>query len=273
MSFALAPEALAAGYGLASFETIGSTSTEAMQRLKAGEAGPLWVAAAEQTAGRGRRGSVWRDPAGNLSTTLAVRLDLHPSTLATLGFVAGVALVRALVRCASAETAPQNNTDERPTFQLKWPNDVLAGGAKLAGILLETEQLGAGRGVVIGIGVNVVRAPDGLPYRAASLHELGIPVSAELLFRAVSAEWTGAYAAWDEGRGFPSIRAAWLRHAAGLGGPVAVRGRAEDVAGTFETIDEAGQLVVKEADGSRRTIAAGDVHFGEAATIRPGVAA
>ena len=88
------------------------------------------------------------------------------------------------------------------------------------------------------------------------------------VFAAVSAAWARAFAAWDHGRGFAAIRESWLRRAHGLGGPVSVRSGGSVIAGIFETIDPQGQMVVRLADGTTRAISAGDVHFGNAASLR-----
>ncbi|MFE1600086.1 biotin--[acetyl-CoA-carboxylase] ligase [Methylobacterium sp. ID0610] len=262
MAFSLDPAALAAGYRLEAHDTLGSTSTQALARVRDGAACPLWVVARRQTEGRGRRGSVWSSPEGNLAASLAwpVPAGLAPDQLATLGFVAGVSLERALRDVCAPARGPED------AFRLKWPNDVLAGGAKLAGILLEREALPQGAVVVVGFGVNVAAAPDGLPYPATSLAALGRPAEAEGLFRRLTATWAETLRAWDEGRGFPTIRSAWLATAAGLDGAVAVDAGSERLTGTFETIDAGGRLVLRLADGSRRTVTAGAVHFGSAAT-------
>lgn len=255
--FALAPEA--AGYRVEIFDTVGSTNAEALARGRAGDSGPLWVVARHQSAGRGRRGRAWDSPRGNLFASLLIGVRAEPAQIATLGFVAGLALVRALALCCPDD------------FALKWPNDVLARGAKLAGILLETEQRsGDLRIVAVGIGVNVAASAAGLPYRATSLAELGHATTAPELFHALSAEWVAALALWDEGRGFPAIRDLWLSDAAGLGRDIVVKLDEEPVRGTFESLDAGGQLVLRLADGSSRRVSAGDVHFGVAATVRSG---
>src|SRR6185503_8262211 len=103
-------------------------------------------------------------------------------------------------------------------FELKWPNDVLAGGAKLAGILLESAVLSdCGYALAIGIGVNIVAHPAGLPYPATSLAALGAAANAETLFLALSDAWTANARDWNDGRGLASIRNRWLARAAGLG--------------------------------------------------------
>lgn len=262
MAFALSDPARSAGHRLAAFDTIGSTSTEAIARARAGEAGPLWIVSAHQSAGQGRRGSTWHTPPGNLAASLLVTTDLPPATLATLGFAAGVALARALDRCASL--------GPRSPFALKWPNDVLVEGAKLAGILLGTEELGGGRrAVVIGLGVNVAAAPDGLPYPVTSLRRLGCGTGPEELFAALTEAWLDVERLWDDGRGFGAIRGLWLERAAGLGGAVAVRSGTAARRGTFETIDGQGQLVIRSEDGATHRVSAGEVHFGAAASATP----
>ena len=152
-------------------------------------------------------------------------------------------------------------------FSLKWPNDVLAGRQKLAGILLEAEAVADNRlAVVVGIGTNVVAAPEGTPTPATSLAALGVHIGAEELFAALSDAWAEFRGIWDHGRGFGEIRRLWLERAAGLGQPVAVQTGGATVEGTFDTIDETGCMVIRTADGKRVPISAGDVYFGSAAS-------
>jgi BirA family biotin operon repressor/biotin-[acetyl-CoA-carboxylase] ligase len=152
-------------------------------------------------------------------------------------------------------------------FELKWPNDVLASGAKLAGILLESTLLGQGRlAIAIGIGVNVVAHPTDVPYPATSLASLGAGADAETLFLALSDAWSENERVWAGGRGLASIRKRWLARAAGLGSEVAVRIEGNVVRGVFETIDEDCRFVIRDAKGETVKIAAGDVHFGAVAS-------
>jgi BirA family biotin operon repressor/biotin-[acetyl-CoA-carboxylase] ligase len=267
------------GYRLLRFETIGSTSTEAMSRLKAGDPGQIWITSAEQTAGRGRRGRAWTAPTGNLSVSLALQIDRSPAEVAKLGFVAGLALGTALyyllpnVKVGMAlDGADLIGQQGEPVgrIALKWPNDVTIAGRKLSGILLEAEPLGSGHlGVVVGIGVNVVAAPVGLPYPVASLRDFGGQVSADMILAKLIEVWPDLYATWLEVDGFAKIRAGWLGFAQGLGQPVAVSLGSRVISGTFETIDSDGRLILMDEDGVRHAIAAGDVHFGVAASARP----
>jgi BirA family transcriptional regulator, biotin operon repressor / biotin---[acetyl-CoA-carboxylase] ligase len=151
---------------------------------------------------------------------------------------------------------------------LKWPNDVVVDGRKLVGISLEAENIGGRLAVVVGIGTNVVAAPEGTPTPAVSLATLGVLISAEELFTAVSESWVEHFGIWDYGRGFAEIRRLWLERAAGLGGEVAIQTGNATIQGIFDTIDEMGCLIVQTADGRRLPIAAGDVFFGTAASVR-----
>lgn len=276
MDFALGEGAQAAGYRVCPYEAVGSTSSEALSRLREGDPGRLWIVTDEQTAGRGRRGRGWETPKGNLAASLLVVLGKPAAAqAATLGFVAGLALHRALRRVApdTAVAVGLDGAGDRAgdaglvRFELKWPNDLLASGAKLAGIMLESESLSDGRlGVVVGIGVNVAAAPEGMPYPVTSLAALGVRSDAGELFRELAEAWVELAAIWDDGRGMSEIRRLWLSHGAGLGGPVALRIGSRVLSGTFETIDEAGRLVVRLPDGTAETVAAAEVHFGAVAS-------
>jgi BirA family transcriptional regulator, biotin operon repressor / biotin---[acetyl-CoA-carboxylase] ligase len=266
MVFALGPRAISAGYRLATFDNIGSTNAEAMLRARDGEAGPLWFVTTEQTAGRGRRHRPWIAPRGNLASSILEVIDVSPSIAATLGFAAGLALETALQK-ASVEASLRSAGSDHMKFSLKWPNDVLAGRQKLAGILLEAEAVAGNRlAVVVGIGTNVVAAPEGTPTPATSLAALGIQIGAEELFTALSDAWTGFRGIWDNGRGFGEIRKLWLERAAGLGERVAIQTGSATLEGTFETLDETGCMIVRTAEGKQLPIAAGDVYFGSAAS-------
>jgi BirA family biotin operon repressor/biotin-[acetyl-CoA-carboxylase] ligase len=266
MTFSLGPRAVSAGYRLAAFESIGSTNAEAMARAREGERGPMWFVTSEQTAGRGRRYRPWIAPRGNLASSILEVIDISPAVAATLGFAAGLALEAALQK-VSIEASLRSAGSDHMKFSLKWPNDVLAGREKLAGILLEAEAVADNRlAVVVGIGTNVVAAPEGTPTPATSLAALGVHISAEELFATLSDTWAQFRGTWDNGRGFSEIRRLWLERAAGLGQKVAIQTSGSAVEGIFDTIDEAGCLIVRTSDGQRVPISAGDVHFGSVAS-------
>ena len=266
MTFSLGPRAISAGYRLAAFESIGSTNAEAMSRARNGERGLIWFVTTEQTPGRGRRHRPWIAPRGNLASSILEVIDISPAAAATLGFAAGLALEAALKKI-SIEASLRSAGSDDMRFSLKWPNDVLAGSKKLAGILLEAEAVEAHLAVVVGIGTNVVAAPEGTPTPATSLAALGVHIGAEELFATLSDTWAEFRGIWDGGRGFAEIRRLWLERAAGLGQPVAIRTAGAPIEGIFDTIDETGCLIVRTSGGERVPVSAGDVYFGSAASI------
>ncbi|MBL8582570.1 MAG: biotin--[acetyl-CoA-carboxylase] ligase [Rhizobiaceae bacterium] len=270
MGFALAPTAEAQGYRLEAHDTVGSTNAMAIERARQGDPGRLWITALSQQSGRGRRGRPWATPHGNLAATLLLT-GTELRVAATLGFVAGLSLSDALAAVAPgvaiAVAADGGGATAGSRFELKWPNDVLAGGAKLAGILLESAVLDEGKqALAVGIGVNVVAYPQDVPYPATSLRRLGVDCDAGRLFLALSDAWAHNWAIWNEGRGLAEIRRRWLARAAGLGGEVAVRLDGSVVRGRFETIDEDCRFVIRTDEGRAVAIAAGDVHFGAVAS-------
>jgi BirA family biotin operon repressor/biotin-[acetyl-CoA-carboxylase] ligase len=215
----------------------------------------MWFVTSEQTAGRGRRHRAWIAPRGNLAGSVLEAIDVSPAVAATLGFAAGLALVAALQR-VSVEASLRSAGSDSLRFSLKWPNDVL-----------EAEAAADGRlAVVVGIGTNVVAAPEGTPTPATSLAALGVNIGAEELFTALSDAWAEYRGVWDGGRGFGEIRRLWLERATGLGQAVAVHTGGSTVEGTFDTIDEAGCMIIKTSAGKRVSISAGDVYFGSAAS-------
>jgi len=266
MTFTLGPKARSAGYGLAAFDQIGSTNAEAMSRARDGERGPTWFVTTEQTAGRGRRQRPWVAPRGNLASSILEVTDVSPAVAATLGFAAGLSLESALQKLSIEANLRRAGADPLK-YALKWPNDVMAEGQKLAGILLEAEAVAGNRlAVVVGIGTNVIAAPEGTPTPATSLKALGIDVSAEDLFAALSDGWAEFRGIWDNGRGFGEIRRLWLERAAGLGQAVSIKSGSALIEGIFDTIDEQGCMIVRTTTGDLVPITAGDVYFGSVAS-------
>jgi len=241
-----------AGYALIEFDCLDSTNQEARRRAAAGESGPLWICAQRQTAGRGRRGRDWVSPAGNLAATLLLRPQAPANDLAQLSFVAALATADTICRYAPSER-----------IELKWPNDVLAGGEKIAGILLESASSGhaAVSWLSIGVGINLAYHPDGTEFPATSLAALGVAVPpASAVLRCLAEAWAKWYEIW-RGRGFADIRDAWLARAAGLGRRIRARLQNEEKTGVFEGIDLSGALLLRESHDAVRSIAAGDVYF------------
>jgi BirA family transcriptional regulator, biotin operon repressor / biotin---[acetyl-CoA-carboxylase] ligase len=246
----LDPAAAAAGFRLSAHDTLPSTNTEALALARQGEQRPLWVTARQQTAGRGRRGNEWVSTPGNFYGTLLVSDPAPPDRAPELSFVAGLAVHDAILDRAPAF---------REKLALKWPNDVLCTGQKLAGILIESETIEARLAVAIGIGVNCMHHPVGTAYPATDLATAGAMVAADALFLALSGMMAKRLVQWRRGAGFAAIRADWLERAAGMGGEMRVRLHNREFTGRFEALDEHGWLLLRLADGTLQTITAGDV--------------
>ena len=241
----LDPTAVAAGFRLLVHDSIGSTNTEACMLAHAGERTPLWITAREQSAGRGRRGNVWISKPGNLYASLLLP-GMPAGRAGDLAFVAGLAVfdtVAALAPSAASRLA------------LKWPNDVLLGGAKLAGILIEAERDWA----VIGIGINCAHHPEGTAHPATDLKSAGAAVSVESVFLELSQTMLSRLQQWADGAGFAMVRADWLLRAFGVGKDIRVRLPAKELAGQFQGLDEAGHLLLRLADGSVEAVSSGEV--------------
>ena len=252
----LEPRAAAAGVRVVAHEVVGSTNSEALNLARRGEHGPLWVKADRQTAGRGRRGRAWISQPGNLYATLLLTAPAPAEHWPELSFVAALAVHDSIVDLAARI---------EPMLAIKWPNDLLLGGKKFAGILIEGEN-GERAAVAVGIGVNCASHPADTGYPATDLAAAGAAVSPSALFRALTAKMLERLAQWNRGEDFPVIRADWLARAAGVGDDVRVRLADRDINGRFEAIDETGGLVLRLPDGTARTIAAGDVVMATAPT-------
>jgi BirA family biotin operon repressor/biotin-[acetyl-CoA-carboxylase] ligase len=150
---------------------------------------------------------------------------------------------------------------------LKWPNDLLLDGGKLAGILLEGHWLPDARFVVvIGIGVNIATAPGGTPYPTSRLSDVASSASAETVFFHLAASFARIYESWTEDvasgstNAFAEIRLRWLERAAGLGSRVNVRLPRGELDGIFEGLDSIGRLQLTTSRGSE-LVDAGDLYF------------
>ena len=255
-----AGEAWAGGVRRVVHDSIDSTNAEAWRLVRAGETGPLWIVAREQTAGRGRRGRDWASPQGNLYATLLLTDPCAPPQAPQLSFVAALALHDAVANAAPAV---------RPELQVKWPNDLVLGGAKVAGILVEGESAAAQRfTAAIGIGVNCANRPEGTPYPASDLRTSGAHVAPDALFEALASAMRVRLDQWARGAAFEVIRADWTARAARLNEVIRLQIGDETVEGNFDGIDGSGRLVMTMEDGSRRSFNAGDVVAGMATLDR-----
>jgi BirA family biotin operon repressor/biotin-[acetyl-CoA-carboxylase] ligase len=237
------------GYRLIARDEVGSTNDEARALIAAGAPAGCVVWATSQTAGRGRHGREWISPAGNLYCSIILKPSVDSRRLPELSFVAALATRDAVMAEIPAETA----------VTLKWPNDVLAGGRKIAGILVEAERLPdeARTALIVGIGINIASAPREVAYPATFIAaEARNPKPSRVLSTLVMA-LDRRVELWMR-NGFGPIRQQWLDHAHGLGSRIAVEG---GVSGIFAGLDESGAIVIATADGQRRRLVSGTVRY------------
>jgi len=246
---------LAAHPSIEAYDELDSTSAEARRRAEAGEGGPVWITAAVQTAGRGRRGRAWSTQRGNLAATLLTLTDRPPAEAAQLSFVA------ALAACDLADTCLGPGV-----ARLKWPNDVLVHGKKAVGILVESGARADGRlWLAVGIGVNLAHAPQDVerPATAFADHMAGRPPEPRAALEVLASAFERWRAAWAT-EGFPPIAAGWSERATGLGQRCEARLPNRTLTGVAEGLEADGALRLRLDDGGLERITAGDVFFGEA---------
>lgn len=213
---------------------------------------PTWILGIHQTAARGRRGTPWKHPKGNFAATYVMKPGGNPASAALRSFSAANALFETLAMYV-----------DRTRLSLKWPNDVLLNDGKVAGILLESVGTpGAVDWMSIGFGVNIRTVPEitGASFPPVSLaSENGRVPDLEDMLSVLASNMATEERLFDE-MGFAPIRESWLRQAARLGEVITARTNHEEITGVFDTVDEAGQLVLRTPKGERR-IAAAEVYF------------
>ncbi len=242
------PAALPVGYRRIAFDRVASTSDEVRRLAEAGAGEGIVVTGGVQTAGRGRQGRTWVSPEGNLYASFLLRPRVGPAQAGEFGFGAAIAVAETVERRAQGAKA-----------KCKWPNDVLVGGRKIAGILLES------RGtpdkldwLIVGIGMNVATAPEKTTWPATSTVALGGPPSVERALETLAARLDHWYRCWLA-EGFAPLREAWLARAHALGETLKIRRNGDDREGKFVGLDPSGALVLELADSRRETISYGEV--------------
>lgn len=251
-----AREAIACGFVHLAIDETGSTNDDALAALREGQKPPFWVTARMQKTGRGRHGRVWASPPGNMYATLALVEPCEQRHAAQFGYLIGLALHDAIADIAPAYAA---------RVRLKWPNDVLVDGAKIAGILLEGHQTRDGRfALITGIGANIAFTPDDTPYPAARLIDFVDDVTPQALFEALARGFARRFARWREAPhvslALAALREDWLARAYGLNGNVTIRLPDGLREGRFIGLDGDGRLLLL-TEGGVQMIDAGDLYF------------
>jgi BirA family biotin operon repressor/biotin-[acetyl-CoA-carboxylase] ligase len=235
------------------YEELQSTNAEARRRAEAGDAGPVWITAVRQTAGRGRRGRDWSTGEGNLAATLLMVTDAPPAEAAQVSFLAALAAADLADACLGPGAA-----------RLKWPNDILIFGEKAVGILVESGARADRRlWLAVGVGVNLANHPTDVerPATSFAVHMAARPPEPRDALELLATRFEAWRAAW-EARGFAPIAEAWAARAYGLGARCEARLPERTVRGLAEGLDPDGALRLRLDDGAVERITAGDVFFG-----------
>jgi BirA family biotin operon repressor/biotin-[acetyl-CoA-carboxylase] ligase len=227
------------------YDRIGSTNDEAMRLALEAAAHGTIVHADEQTAGRGRLSRRWLSPPGNLYLSIVLRPDVSEARVIEIGFVAALAVADAVNALLP----------RRLRATLKWPNDVLVSGGKIAGILLERSD----DALILGVGLNVLHAPTGVSYQVSTIVGCGGLATVDGARERLLSEFANWLGTWEE-EGFAPIRTAWLARAHLIGSTIRARLGERFVTGTFAALDDDGALLLDTAEGRMR-IVAGDVQM------------
>jgi BirA family biotin operon repressor/biotin-[acetyl-CoA-carboxylase] ligase len=244
---------LAAHPPIETYDTLDSTNAEARRRAEAGDAGPVWINALAQTAGRGRRGRSWSSEDGDLAASLLMTVERPAVEAAQVSFLAALAAADLIDTCLGAGAA-----------RLKWPNDVLIHGRKAVGILVESGARPDRRlWLAVGVGVNLARDPIDVERPATSLaeHMASPPPQPGAALGILAAAFERWREVW-EAEGFAPIAAAWTQRAHGLGEACEARLGSRTLAGVAEGLEPDGALRLRLDGGAVERITAGDVFFG-----------
>jgi BirA family transcriptional regulator, biotin operon repressor / biotin---[acetyl-CoA-carboxylase] ligase len=246
----MSPGEFAAPWPIARFDAIDSTNEEARRRAASGDFGPIWLQANRQTAGRGRLGRVWDSPHGNLFATALFRYPGPLTEAALTCFSAGLAIIDAARACGVDISA----------LGLKWPNDVLSGPAKLAGILIETGTVHGQVWMAAGFGINVATAPPRTDRETACIADLagGGDVTAATFLAQLDIAFRGRLLRLI-GEGFESTRSDWLNHAAHMGKRVELTPSTGRITGAMRGLDHDGALIIELEDGGLHHVRAGEI--------------
>jgi BirA family biotin operon repressor/biotin-[acetyl-CoA-carboxylase] ligase len=246
-------------YHLLSYDVLDSTNEEAKRLAGGGGAHGAVIWAKRQTNGRGRMGRNWISAEGNFFVSLLLAPEAPLAKCPQLSFVTALAVAETL----------QGIVSEPGNITCKWPNDILASGKKLGGILLESftgNEHGKPRHwVAVGVGINIDSAPEHVMFPATCLRDAGVEIiSAKIVLSRFMHHFIQRYDQWAN-HGFEGIEHDWMKNAYHLGKPIEVIVGETQHEGTYMGIDGGGNLLLKDAKGKITCISAGDVFFKEMA--------
>lgn len=243
------------GYDVNLLETVDSTNEEAKRHFQNnGATDPTWFVALSQSAGRGRRGRGWVSQKGNLFASLIVSPNVPAQKAAEISFITSLAVSDAIKNLTGIGTQE---------IKVKWPNDVLIDGKKVAGILLEAVGNPENPSIIVGVGVNIADHPSDVQYPTDHLENIGgykyLPSD---VFVRLAEAFEFFYKFWQT-YGFASVKRLWMAEAYGVGKLITVNLPNGSIEGIFVDLSDDGGLLLKKADGSHETIYAGDVFFNQ----------
>lgn len=242
-------------YNLLMFEELDSTSLEALRLAKAGVEGKYVIWAREQNAGKGQRGKSWLSPAGNLYMSILFCHEFELEKLSQLSFVVANALYDAIT-----ELAASNNIDCSDKLKLKWPNDIMVGDKKLAGILVEHVKFVKEKYIIIGIGLNCSVAPYIQDKQTTSLQEMGIKdIGPDVSLDLIINNFNKHIKDWKYEKTFKSIRKTWLERAYKLDEIITIDNGQQRLSGRFREIDIMGSIVLELSNGQMCHLSFGEV--------------
>lgn len=241
------------GYRLVHFDEIDSTNAEALRQAARGDAGPTWYWADRQLQGRGRLGRNWVSEPGNLYASLLTCLSISPVRAGGLGIVVSLAVSETFKAFLPANVP----------LEVKWPNDVLVAGRKVAGILVESTSHGGSMQLALGCGLNLKSAPPHTRYGATALAEHAALVAPSAALERLAAELDRLLRRWNEGAGFDDIKEKWLRHARSLGKQIVLTSASGEIRGAFAGLGENGSLLLRNRSGLQ------EFHAGEVSLADP----
>lgn len=240
-------------YHLLSYDVLDSTNEEAKRLAAGGGAHGAVIWAKRQTDGRGRMGRQWISSEGNLFVTVLLAPKQELAKCSQLSFVAALAVADTLEAIV-----------EKPELiRCKWPNDILCGGKKLGGILLESFPSTKGNWIAVGIGINIDSFPEHVMFPATCLRDAGVElISAKIVLSRLMHNFIGRYDQWAN-HGFGMIEEGWMERTYHLKKPIEVIVGDTQHTGTYEGIDASGRLLLRDKKGGITPISAGDVFFKE----------
>ena len=240
-------------YNLLTFDTLDSTNSEALRLASAGVSEDFVILSREQTGGRGQRGRDWVSISGNLHASILLNSNADPKKHPQLSFIIANAMYESIATFAAKYKLALD-------IKLKWPNDVLISGKKVAGILLESINFKGKNYVVVGFGVNVMEAPINIGRTVTSLFDEGIELqhSDEFLFTLIN-KFDKLYKQWQLENNFVNTRKNWLKRAYNLNQVITVDDGVRRISGIFKEIDIYGALRLQLASGQFYNLVAGEV--------------